>query len=85
MGRAGRTLVVTALREVTEELRVALAKGGALPSAFDEPSLVGKSVALVEAQLSASLRPVFNLTGTVLHTNLGRALLPEVAVRKSVV
>jgi L-seryl-tRNA(Ser) seleniumtransferase len=78
--RAGRTLVVAALRDVTEQLRAALAKGDALPSAFDEASLVRKAVAWADAQSSASLKPVFNLTGTVLHTNLGRALLPDVAV-----
>ncbi|ANN74911.1 L-seryl-tRNA(Sec) selenium transferase [Bordetella bronchialis] len=76
----GRTQLVAALRSHLDTLRQA-ALAGTLPGA----SIVAETVAAqVQAALEAAARPrlraVFNLTGTVLHTNLGRALLPDEAV-----
>ena len=72
----GRVAVTNAIRGVLEELRAARA---ALPQEVAQ-AVVGRASQRLEAEARPSLRPVFNLTGTVLHTNLGRAPLPEEAI-----
>ncbi len=74
----GRPLVVEALRTALAAQRELLAQdAAALPC--DEDTLAAQCAARLTALMQPSLRPVFNLTGTVLHTNLGRALYPQVA------
>ena len=73
----GRTLVVETVRAVLDEQRALLDDSRAV--APDEDSLVRACAARLRAAAQPSLRPVFNLTGTVLHTNLGRALFPPAA------
>ncbi|MEE7491153.1 L-seryl-tRNA(Sec) selenium transferase [Methylobacterium oryzae] len=69
----GRTAYTDAVRAVLAEIR---AGGGPVP---DAAAIRAESAARLAAERRPSLRPVFNLTGTVLHTNLGRALLPRSA------
>ena len=73
----GRPLVVEVLRAVLDEQRALLDRHAAAD--LDENSLLAACEVRLRAATGASLKPVFNLTGTVLHTNLGRALLPRAA------
>ena len=76
IGEHGRPLVLEAVRGALEEARAAIAAGGALDRAVLEAAVATR----VRTVAAPSLIPVFNLTGTVLHTNLGRAPLPEEAI-----
>ena len=77
-----RALVLREARRLLDELRSALAGGGAAATAAAD-RLAG-AVAELRARCQAAMRPrhrrVFNATGIVLHTGIGRAPLPQQAV-----
>jgi len=76
----GHSLVAGAARALLDSLRTrALAQQ--LPRAELVPDALAERLRqCVDQRLAPRMRAVINLTGTVIHTNLGRALLPEAAL-----
>ena len=72
----GRMLTVDVIRDLLQVQRDKLAQGNDAFE-FDEAAFIAACRHEVIKRNQPSLRPVFNLTGTVLHTNLGRALMPQ--------
>ena len=70
----GRQAVTNAVRAALDDARAKLRTGEAFDP--DQESLLAVAGGRLGSQARAPLVRVFNLTGTVLHTNLGRALLP---------
>ena len=80
--RYGQKASTNAIRATIEVARAALQKGErAVPTA---ECLALESRARLEREDRSGSRPLFNLTGTVLHTNLGRAVLSDAAVEAAV-
>jgi L-seryl-tRNA(Ser) seleniumtransferase len=77
--RAGRALVLEAAREALDEVRAAIARQGE-SAAADAAAIERRIESAVARLLEASLRPVINATGVILHTNLGRAPLAPSAI-----
>jgi len=80
LARHGRTAVTTILRACLAQLRRAALAGELAPDGLEESAIAAAVGAQLAQAARPALRPVFNLSGTVLHTNLGRALLPAEAV-----
>ncbi len=81
VGAHGHTLVATEARRLLDDLRQQ-ALAGLLPGAAVQGDAAALALqARVAAALAPRLRRVINLTGTVIHTNLGRALLADSALQ----
>jgi L-seryl-tRNA(Ser) seleniumtransferase len=74
----GRAETTQAIRDTLADMRRALANGTTADAGED--TILAAVARSLDRRNAPSLRPVFNLTGTVLHTNLGRAALPEEAI-----
>jgi L-seryl-tRNA(Ser) seleniumtransferase len=79
--RVDRNLIVEIARAVLADLRTRIAgNSNGMALSLSAASVEELISAAVERILSRSLLPVINATGVILHTNLGRAPLPESVV-----
>ena len=70
-----RDLVTEALRSVVAEIRVKILSNQEISDFLDDAQLADLTHAKLEAITSSTYLPVINVTGTIIHSNLGRSLL----------
>ena len=74
----GRPATTEIARKVLAKLRMQIGLNASF--LIDNESITESIVEAIQIHMEPRLRRVFNLTGTVLHTNLGRAPLPQAAL-----
>jgi L-seryl-tRNA(Ser) seleniumtransferase len=81
LARFNRQYVTKLCRDVLDELRRDIQSGQPIRAgSLEEASILDRLEQRASRERAPALDRVINATGTVLHTNLGRALLPRVAV-----
>jgi len=80
-GEHSHETIVGAVRQELTELRTLLSRGEAIDGRADPGNLAERVAQRLGREHQAKLRLAINATGIVLHTNLGRAPIAEVAAR----
>ncbi|QLB20822.1 L-seryl-tRNA(Sec) selenium transferase [Vespertiliibacter pulmonis] len=77
----GHSAVVEQARLLIEQIRQSIQKNQALPEfSKNEESIFNQLSDRLQSHQQVAIKKVFNLTGTVLHTNLGRGLWAQKAI-----
>lgn len=81
LARFRREYVTQRCREVLDELRSLIRRGESISATgLEEASILTRVGRKIDSERETKLTRVVNATGTILHTNLGRALLPQPAI-----
>lgn len=82
IARHGRVFVTREVRTLLDAVRAEITqRADTPPSEYSQADLIARLETQMTARTRPNLKRLINLTGTVLHTNMGRALLPESAVQ----
>jgi L-seryl-tRNA(Ser) seleniumtransferase len=80
LARYNREYLIQKCREALDQSRVQIRQGKSIGGALKDEAIVARVEAQIGLESQPGLSRVVNATGTILHTNLGRALLSQAAI-----